>query len=104
MDQPLKPKVVHTGELIEAPWAGDPQNSMRVVGGLMTFIGRFGLDLNIHDHFYPRNQCPLIDGISADVWWERYVGSTLGVRSEKDYSFDNVVEGTVIRRTVEGRA
>jgi hypothetical protein len=102
MDQPLqRTRTIHVGELIEAPWEGDPGASMRVVGGLMTFIGRFGLDLNIQDHFYPQNQCPLIDGISADVWWKKYVGSTLDVCNESDYTYNTVVEGTVLRQTVE---
>jgi hypothetical protein len=94
---------VHVGEIIEPPWSGDSGSAMRVVGGLMTYIGRYGLDLNISDHFYPKNQCPLIDGISADVWWERYVGSTEVVRNESDCTFNTVIEGTILRRTVEGR-
>lgn len=99
MAKPLTGKIVR-GELIEPPWEGKPSEAMRVVGGLMTFIGRFGLDLNISDHFYPENQCPLIEGTSADVWWRRYVGSTEGVRNEIDYNYDSVVQGTVVRRDI----
>lgn len=102
MAKPLNVKVL-TGDLIESPWEGDSGASMRVVGGLMTFIKRFGLDLNISDHFYPKNQCPLIEGIPADVWWTRYVGSTEGVQGESDYTYNTVIEGVILRRTVEGR-
>jgi hypothetical protein len=98
MDQPLQHSKTIVGELIEPPWSGDPKVSIRVVGDLMVFLKRFGLKLNIHDHFYPKNQCPLIDGISADVWWERYVGSTQGAGSEKDYRYDSVAEGIVLKR------
>jgi hypothetical protein len=76
---------------------------MQVVGGLMIFIKRFGLDLNVSDHFYPKNQCPLIEGISADVWWEQYIGPTEGVRNESNYTYNTVLKGVILKRTVEGR-
>lgn len=69
MAQPLEGKIVqHRPE-------GIPRESMEVVGNIMDFLIPYGLELNIWDHFYPVNddQCPAIDGLPANVWWERYV-------------------------------
>lgn len=69
------------GKVIRPHIEGDSSAALAVVDELIVFMEWYGVRLNIWDHFYPSldDQCASIDGISADIWWKKYVGPLEGL-------------------------
>jgi hypothetical protein len=72
MNKPEKPL---EGKVIPPKIETDSCMAVNIVGELIEFMNIHGLDLCIEEDFYPAEETksPAIEGIPADLWWERFV-------------------------------